>query len=120
MRWFGRIIVALFVATAVLTAALVFAVATDAGTRWWVAQAAQRTPLSLEGASGNLLEGLRFESVTYADEGQTVEVHNLEVAVALWPLLELRALDIIRLVAKSVRSDRPPATRVATPRRGIS
>jgi translocation and assembly module TamB len=102
MRWLWWCLLALIVAVA---AALVGAVASKGGSRWFVerAVAASGTSIELSGLDGTLLQGLRAGMVTIHAGGTSVEVKDLELVPTWRATLLRRAVVIDRLAAATLR-----------------
>ena len=93
-------------AWAVVFLLVAFALNTESGTRWVIAQVDDALPgtLQLEGIDGTIWQGLRVESLVYADEKQRLQIQELAFDLH-WPVVITRELAFDNLTARVVRRE---------------
>lgn len=102
-RWLYAGLTLLLLVIAVTGGVLWWAVATEPGARWVVAEALRRAPVDVraEGISGTLWRGVRAANVMYSDSSRRVEVVGLELAID-WSTTAMEQVGITRLAATHI------------------
>ena len=97
-RWLLAGLALLFSIALIAVGAAWWAVATESGTRWLVGQALEtiEADVEIQGPSGTLWHGLRFEHVAYTDAERVVDVRGLELGID-WSSTTLTHVAIARL-----------------------
>lgn len=105
-RWLLRGVLLVLVIWAVAFMFVAFALNTESGTRWVIAQVDKALPgtLSLGEFNGTIWQGMQVDSLTYVDANQRLEI--LELAFdPNWPTIITRRVAVDNLAAKSVRRE---------------